>query len=141
MKAMYTARANAEAGRGGRIKSDDGRLDLALSVPREMGGDGGQGTNPEQVFAGGYAACFHSAMMHVGKDAKLDGSTVAGEVGIGENDAGPGFKLGVKLSVRAPNVAQAELEKLVETTHQVCPYSNAIRGNVDVDFDIQGASA
>ena len=141
MTPMYTAHATAEAGRGGRIRSDDGRLDVALSVPREMGGDGGQGTNPEQVFAGGYAACFHSAMMHVGKDAKLDGSTVAGDVSIGENDQGPGFKLGVKLSVQAPNVPQADLEKLVETTHQVCPYSNAIRGNVDVDFDVKGASA
>lgn len=141
MKAMYTAGAKAEAGRGGKIVSEDGRLDLALSVPREMGGDGGQGTNPEQVFAGGYAACFHSAMMHVGKDADLEGSSVAGEVSIGENDAGPGFKLAAKLSVRAPNVAQAELERLVETTHQVCPYSNATRGNIDVDFDVQGASA
>jgi Ohr subfamily peroxiredoxin len=138
---MYTAKATAEAGRGGRIVSEDGRLDIKLSVPKAMGGDDGPGTNPEQVFAGGYAACFHSAMMHVGKDANLEGSSVAGEVAIGENDRGPGFKLGAKLTVRAPNVAQADLEKLVETTHQVCPYSNATRGNIDVDFDVQGASA
>ena len=141
MKAMYTAKALAEAGRGGRIVSEDGRLDLPLSVPKAMGGDDGPGTNPEQVFAGGYAACFHSAMMHVGGDANLEGSSVAGEVSIGENDKGPGFKLGAKLTVRAPNVPQGELEKLVETTHQVCPYSNATRGNIDVDFDVQGGSA
>lgn len=141
MKAMYTARAKAEAGRGGRIASDDGRLDLPLSVPKEMGGDGGQGTNPEQVFAGGYAACFHSAMMHVGKAADLSGSTVAGEVSIGENDRGPGFALDVTLTVEAPNVQQQELEGLVQATHQVCPYSNAVRNNVDVQFDVRGASA
>lgn len=141
MKAMYTAGALAEAGRGGKIVSADGRLDLSLSVPKEMGGDGGPGTNPEQIFAGGYAACFHSAMMHVGgKDHDLAGSSVAGEVSIGQREDGPGFGLAVTLTIRAPGVPQAEAEKLVEATHQVCPYSNATRGNVDVTLNVEGAS-
>jgi osmotically inducible protein OsmC len=141
MKAMYTARALAEAGRGGKIVSEDGRLDLALSVPKDMGGDGGPGTNPEQIFAGGYAACFHSAMMHVGgKDHDLTGSSVASEVSIGQREDGPGFGLAVTLTVRAPGVPQAEAEKLVEATHQVCPYSNATRGNVEVTLQVEGAS-
>lgn len=130
---LYTARGTAEGGREGRSASDDGRLDLKLSTPGELGGDGGPGTNPEQLFAVGFASCFHSALKIVARRMKLDpeGSTVTAEVGIGPAVEGPGFGLTVALSVSLPGVADREqAQQVVDAADAVCPYSNAIRANV-----------
>ncbi|MGJ3648156.1 organic hydroperoxide resistance protein [Sphingomonas sp. GlSt437] len=140
MKALYTAVATAHGGRQGHVTSDDGALDLDTVTPKSMGGPGGAGTNPEQLFAAGYAACFQSAMGFVAGQQKLDasGSTVTGQVSIGPNDHGAGFMLAVKHVVTLPNLDQAAAEKLVHDAHQVCPYSNATRGNIAVDFEVHG---
>jgi osmotically inducible protein OsmC len=133
MQVLYTATATATGdGRNGHTTSDDGILDVDVRVPKEMGGAGGA-TNPEQLFAAGYAACFHSALKVVaGKDtASVEGSEVSASVGIGTNDAG-GFGLTVELDVSLPNVDRDAAEALVARAHEVCPYSNATRGNVDV---------
>ena len=142
MKAMYTAHATATGGRAGHVESDDGKLSLDLAPPEQMGGTG-DGTNPEQLFAAGYAACFHSALQFVAGQGKTDvsGSSVAGHVSIGENDAGPGFKLAVVLDVDVPTLPQDGAERLAQQTHQVCPYSNATRGNIDVELNVTGSGA
>ncbi len=137
MDALYTAVATATHGREGRAVSSDGTLDLALGMPEAMGGNG-QGTNPEQLFAAGYAACFGSALGLVGRQAKVDVSdaAVTAEVGIGKQ--GDGFGLAVTLRVELPDsVDEATGRKLVEQAHQVCPYSNATRGNIEVDLVIE----
>jgi lipoyl-dependent peroxiredoxin len=133
MQVLYTATATATGeGRNGHTASDDGILDVDVRVPKEMGGAGGA-TNPEQLFAAGYAACFHSALKVVaGKDtAGVAGSEVSASVGIGPNDAG-GFGLAVELDVSLPNLDRDAAEALVARAHEVCPYSNATRGNIDV---------
>lgn len=133
---LYTARATAYGdGRNGSVTSDDDVLDFNLAVPKEMGGPGGDLTNPEQLFAAGYSACFHSAMKLVARNMDVDteGSTVTAAVGIGVQ--GQGFGLVVTLEVAIPNAPdRATAEKLIEAAHQVCPYSNATRGNVDVEL-------
>nr|WTB34253.1 organic hydroperoxide resistance protein [Streptomyces sp. NBC_00830] len=137
MEALYTAVATATHGREGRAVTPDGKLDLQLAIPVEMGGSG-QGTNPEQLFAAGYAACFASALGHIGRQAKIDVSdaAVTGEVGIGKQ--GEGFGLAVTLRVELPEaVDKATGRKLVEQAHQVCPYSNATRGNIPVELVIE----
>ncbi|MEU5663179.1 organic hydroperoxide resistance protein [Streptomyces longwoodensis] len=137
MDALYTAVATATHGREGRAVSSDGTLDLALAAPPELGGNG-QGTNPEQLFAAGYAACFGSALGLVGRQAKVDvtDAAVTAEVGIGKQ--GEGFGLQVTLRVELPGtVDEATGRKLVEQAHQVCPYSNATRGNIEVDLVIE----
>ncbi|WP_392750764.1 organic hydroperoxide resistance protein [Streptomyces sp. LN590] len=137
MEALYTAVATATHGREGRAVTSDGKLDLQLAIPVEMGGSG-QGTNPEQLFAAGYAACFASALGLVGRQAKIDVSdaAVTGEVGIGKQ--GEGFGLAVTLRVELPEtVDEAIGRKLVEQAHQVCPYSNATRGNIPVELVIE----
>ncbi|MCX5310068.1 organic hydroperoxide resistance protein [Streptomyces sp. NPDC002917] len=137
MEALYTAVATATHGREGRAVTPDGKLDLQLAIPVEMGGSG-QGTNPEQLFAAGYAACFASALGLVGRQAKIDVSdaAVTGEVGIGKQ--GEGFGLAVTLRVELPaTVDEATGRKLVEQAHQVCPYSNATRGNIPVELVIE----
>jgi osmotically inducible protein OsmC len=140
MKALYTAVATAHGGRQGHVTSDDAALDLDTVMPKAMGGPGGAGTNPEQLFAAGYAACFQSAMGFVAGQQKIDASdsTVTGHVSIGPNDNGPGFMLAVKHIVTLPNLDQAAAEKLVHDAHQVCPYSNATRGNIAVEFEVHG---
>ena len=133
MKTIYTAEALATGeGRNGHARTSDGRLDLDLAIPEAMGGSG-QGTNPEQLFAAGYAACFHSALQMVARQAKADitDSAVGARVGIGPNDAG-GFQLEVTLEVTLPNLDHDEAQALADKAHQVCPYSNATRGNIDV---------
>ena len=133
MQVLYTATAHATGdGRNGHTRTDDGLVDLELRIPKEMGGAGGA-TNPEQLFAVGYAACFHSALKVVGRREKVDvdGSTVEAEVGIGPNDGG-GFGLQVALTASLPNVDQDAADRIVAAAHQVCPYSNATRGNIDV---------
>lgn len=137
MDALYTAVATATHGREGRAVTNDGKIDLALSMPVELGGNG-QGTNPEQLFAAGYAACFGSALGLVGRAAKVDVSdaAVTAEVSIGKQ--GDGFALAVTLRVELPDtVDEATGRKLVEQAHQVCPYSNATRNNIPVELVIE----
>ena len=137
MDAIYTAAATAN-GREGRAVSSDGQLDLTLAMPPALGGDG-KGTNPEQLFAAGYAACFASALGLVGRQAKVDTSeaSVTAEVSIGSNGEG-GFGLAVVLRVELPEALQGESGRaLVEQAHQVCPYSNATRGNIPVELVVE----
>ncbi|MEV4540984.1 organic hydroperoxide resistance protein [Micromonospora echinaurantiaca] len=141
MQVLYTASARATGdGRDGHVQTSDGTLDLDLAVPKEMGGAGGA-ANPEQLFAAGYAACFHSALRLVARRAKADvtGSVVEAEVGIGPNGAG-GFGLAVTLVVDLPTVDRATAEQLVAQAHQVCPYSNATRGNIEVALTVRDAA-
>lgn len=128
---IYTASATAEGGREGRTYSDDGALDLVVSMPKEFGG-AGTGTNPEQLFAAGFAACFHSALQLVARKRRLrvDGSSVTGSVGIGPLAGGPAFGLQVSLEVRVPGLPREEAVALVAQADAVCPYSNATRGNI-----------
>ncbi|MEV0690416.1 organic hydroperoxide resistance protein [Streptomyces sp. NPDC050388] len=140
MDALYTAVATATHGREGRAVTSDGKLDLGLSAPVELGGSG-EGTNPEQLFAAGYAACFGSALGLVGRAAKVDVSeaAVTAEVGIGKHGKhGEGFALAVTLRVELPDTVDEETgRKLVEQAHQVCPYSHATRGNIPVELVIE----
>jgi osmotically inducible protein OsmC len=134
-KVLYTARATAHGGRDGHTASDDGKLDVTVAPPKEMGGNG-QGTNPEQLFAAGFASCFHSALKVVGRREKqqVDASTVTAAVGIGPINGGAGYGLQVALEVSLPGVERAIAEDLVAKAHEVCPYSNATRGNIKVDL-------
>ncbi|WP_409484695.1 organic hydroperoxide resistance protein [Arsenicicoccus dermatophilus] len=138
MKTLYTAEALATgAGRSGHVRSSDGLVDLALAVPREMGGPGGA-TNPEQLFAAGYAACFHSALQLVAREAKADlgDSGVGARVGIGPRDDG-GFGLEVALEVVVPGLPHEQAQQLADRAHEVCPYSNAVRDNVAVTVTVR----
>jgi osmotically inducible protein OsmC len=138
MQILYTAQATATGGRDGRATSNDKVLDVALSTPKQLGGAGGAGTNPEQLFAAGYSACFLSAMKLVGGALKTPvpaETSVTAEVGIGPNDKG-GFGLAVKLAVSTPGMDQAAAEAVVKRAHEVCPYSNATRGNIEVALSV-----
>ncbi|MFJ1604041.1 organic hydroperoxide resistance protein [Streptomyces sp. NPDC088253] len=128
---LYTAVATAENGRDGRVSTDDGRLDVVVNPPKEMGGSGA-GTNPEQLFAAGYSACFQGALGVVARqeNADVSGSTVTAKVGIGKN--ADGFGIIVEISATIPNVDPAAARGLLEKAHQVCPYSKATRGNITV---------
>ena len=135
-KAVYTAKAKATGGRDGRATSSDEILDVKLAVPKEMGGAGG-GTNPEQLFAAGYSACFLGAMKFVAGRDKLNISKdayIEGEVGIGPIPTG--FGIEVKLNIHLEGMDQAEAQKLVDAAHIVCPYSNATRGNINVTLNV-----
>lgn len=137
MKTLYTAEALATgAGRDGHGRTTDGALDVDLAVPQAMGGSG-DGTNPEQLFAVGYAACFHSALQVVAREAKADisDSSVGSRVHIGPNDAG-GFQLAVELEVTLPHLDADAAQQLADKAHEVCPYSNATRGNIDVTVTV-----
>jgi lipoyl-dependent peroxiredoxin len=134
---LYVARATATgAGRQGHVRTDDGAFEHDLGVPKELGGAGGPGTNPEQLFAAGYAACFHSALQLVARKEKVRvrGSSVTAEVGIGP--AGAGFGLTATLVVSLPDIEPEVADKLVAAAHHVCPYSNATRGNIDVELKV-----
>jgi Ohr subfamily peroxiredoxin len=133
-KRLYTASATASAGRDGRVKSDDGILDLAVTPPKALGGSGAPGTNPEQLFAAGYSACFGSAVQHVARAQKLRTGPVQVTANVTIGPAGPGFGLAVELVVALPELAREQAQALVEAAHQVCPYSNATRGNIAVDL-------
>ncbi|MES5821380.1 organic hydroperoxide resistance protein [Streptomyces sp. RG80] len=128
---LYTAVATAENGRDGRVATEDGRLDVVVNPPKEMGGSG-EGTNPEQLFAAGYSACFQGALGVVARQEKADitGSTVTAKVGIGKND--DGFGIIVEISASIPAVDAETAKGLLEKAHQVCPYSKATRGNISV---------
>ena len=137
MKALYTAEALATGeGRDGHGRTSDGRLDFDLAIPKEMGGSG-NGTNPEQLFAVGYAACFHSALRLVARQDKVDvtDSSVGARVMLGQIDNG-GFGLAVELEVTLPNVDHETATRVTEKAHQVCPYSNATRGNITVALSV-----
>lgn len=132
-KVLYTAHAKATGGRDGRAVSSDGVLDIKLATPKELGGAGGTGTNPEQLFAAGYSACFIGAMKFVAARDKiaLPGDvSIEGSVGIGPIPNGFGIEVTLKVSV--PGMSRADTEALVQKAHIVCPYSNATRGNIDV---------
>ncbi|MFJ8888833.1 organic hydroperoxide resistance protein [Streptomyces sp. NPDC102402] len=136
MDALYTAAATAN-GREGRAVSSDGQIDLALALPPALGGNG-EGTNPEQLFAAGYAACFASAMSSVAREMKVDTKdvSVTAEVSIGKDDTG--FGLSVVMRVELPEALEGETgRRLVEATHAYCPYSKATRGNIDVELVIE----
>ncbi len=136
-KVLYTAHATATGGRDGRATSSDGVLDIKLSTPRELGGAGGEGTNPEQLFAAGYSACFLGALRFVaGKEniALPADATIEGAVGIGPIPTG--FGIEVELRIRAPGLPRPQVLALVEKAHVVCPYSNATRGNIDVTLTV-----
>lgn len=136
-KALYTAHATATGGRDGRVKSDDGSIDLAVSMPKGLGGAGEPGTNPEQLFAAGYSACFGSAVSLVARQRKLVTGPVKIEarVSIGAIPTG-GFGLAVELVAHLPELSRSDAEALVAAAHQVCPYSNATRGNIVVDVKV-----
>lgn len=130
----YSTTATATGGRDGHARSEDGRVDVALSTPRELGGAGGDGSNPEQLFAAGYSACFIGALKVAGQQLKVkvpDDVAVTAKVGIGPRAAG-GFGITTDLTVSLPGLDREQAQKLVDTAHQICPYSNATRGNVDV---------
>ncbi|EFH12597.1 organic hydroperoxide resistance protein [Pseudoroseomonas cervicalis] len=134
MKILYRTRATATGGRDGAARSEDGLLDVRLAAPKELGGAGGA-TNPEQLFAAGYSACFIGAMKFVAGQQKLAlpaDVSVTAEVGIGPRDDGEGFGLEVVLAIALPGMEQAAAEALVERAHRVCPYSHATRGNISV---------
>ena len=134
---LYTAHAHTTGGRDGRSQSDDGALDVALSTPKALGGAGGPGTNPEQLFAAGYSACFIGAMKFVAARQKLAlpaSLSIDASVGIGPIPAGFGIEATLRIS--APGMDKGVLTQLVHDAHQVCPYSNATRGNIDVHLEI-----
>lgn len=138
IRILYTAEGIATGGRSGHGRSSDGRLDVQLSVPASMGGDDGPGTNPEQLFATGYAACYLSALGSIAKNEKLpaDDATVTARVGIGPTGDGK-FGFEIELLVSMPSVTErAEAERLANLAHQRCPYSNAVKGNVDVTVTV-----
>ncbi|WP_437881102.1 organic hydroperoxide resistance protein [Pseudomonas sp. LRF_L74] len=136
-KILYTATATATGGREGRATSSDNVLDVQLATPRELGGAGGTGTNPEQLFAAGYSACFLGALKFVAGKQKValpSATTVTGKVGIGQIPTG--FGIQAELTIVAPGIDRDALQALVDQAHIVCPYSNATRGNIDVTLVI-----
>ena len=132
IEVLYEAEGTAWGGREGRAASSDGRVDVQLSIPTEMGGAGGTGTNPEQLFAVGYSACFHSALKVVASHEHLDvsKSAITVRVGIGKDDSDGGFGLAVEIIGELPGIASEKAMALMQAAHGVCPYSKATRGNV-----------
>jgi len=138
MNTLYSTKVRATGGRHGQIRSEDGLLDLKLALPRQLGGKG-DATNPEMLFAGGYAACFENAILHVSRDAGLrfadEDIEVIAEIGLSRNESGS-FVLSAALAVTIAGVDQKKAEELVESADKICPYSNAIRGNVNVAMTV-----
>jgi len=137
-KVLYRAEATTTGGRDGASQTSDGALSVPLSTPKELGGAGGNGTNPEQLFAAGYSACFIGAMKHIASQQQVklpEATQVVGQVGIGQIPAG--FGIEVALNVSLPGMDQAAAQALVASAHQVCPYSNATRGNIDVTLNVE----
>jgi Ohr subfamily peroxiredoxin len=139
---LYTAEATAVGGREGHSRTSDGRVDVALDVPRELGGSGGPGTNPEQLFATGYAACFQSALLRIaaGQNLDLNDSRITARVGLGTLNSG-GFGLAASLDLDAPQLTREQGLELMRRAHQDCPYSRATRGNIEVALSVGGVSA
>lgn len=142
MKPLYTATATAHGGREGHVKSSDGVIDLQLKMPKELGGPGGAFTNPEQLFAAGYSACFEGALRLVARMQKLPitDAHIRADVTIGKTDDG-GFGLKVALTGRIAGLDPEAAQKLMEAAHQVCPYSRATRNNIEVTLGVEAASA
>jgi Ohr subfamily peroxiredoxin len=139
MEVMYTTTGTATGGRDGHASIADGNLDVKLTAPKELGGPGGDGTNPEQLFACGYSACFLGAMQFAGGQAGISvpaETSVTATVSLGKRDDGNGFTIAVKLQVALPGVDRADAEALVEKAHVVCPYSYATQGNIDVTTEL-----
>jgi lipoyl-dependent peroxiredoxin len=138
-RVLYTVEAVVEGGRAGHGRTTDGRLDVQLSVPVELSGDGGSGTNPEQLFAVGYAACFQSALLGVARGRNLDAtdSRITSRVSLGPTGHG-GFTLAVSLDLHAPQLSAEQAADLMARAHERCPYSNATRGNIDVQLTVDG---
>jgi osmotically inducible protein OsmC len=139
MTIAYRTKATATGGRDGRAATDDRKLEVKLTTPKELGGPGGDATNPEQLFAAGYSACFLSAIKYVAAQSKTkiaDDSTVSATVGVGPRDDGQGFGLDVALEVRLPGLERSVAQGLVDKAHIVCPYSHATRGNIDVRLSV-----
>ena len=138
MKTLYTATATAHGGREGQIHSSDGALDVQLRTPKELGGPGGLGTNPEQLFAAGYAACFESALRLVARTRKvtLHDATVSAHVALGKADDG-NYGLSVVIRGKLADVPREQAESLMQAAHEVCPYSRATRGNLDVKLEVE----
>jgi osmotically inducible protein OsmC len=136
MNPLYTATATATSGRDGKVRSDDGVLDLQLTIPKGLGGPGGSGTNPEQLFAAGYSACFGGALGLVAsqKKVKMGPAHVTAKVSIGKDDSG--FGIAVALEGHFPELGRDEAQALMEAAHQVCPYSKATRGNIAVTLSV-----
>ena len=137
MKILYTAHGSATGGREGQAATDTGNVKLVLNTPKELGGGGGDGTNPEQLFSMGYSACFLGALKFVAGKQRVAlpaSTTVTGKVGIGQIPTG--FGIQAELTIAAPGVAREQLQTLVDAAHIVCPYSNATRGNIDVTLVI-----
>ncbi|MDW6094679.1 organic hydroperoxide resistance protein [Vibrio rhizosphaerae] len=137
MDLLYTAQVTTTGGRDGKAASDDNKLQVNLSTPKSLGGAGGEGTNPEQLFAAGYSACFIGAMKFVAMQDKIKLSqdlSVTAKVGIGQNTAGAGFAIDVELHISLPELDRSVAQTLIEKAHQVCPYSNATRGNIRVEL-------
>ena len=138
-KVLYTAEATAEGGRGGHVRTPNGRLDLELDVQEELGGPGGPGTNPEELFAAGYAACFQSVLLRLAAQQKLamPRARLTARIGIGPTSEG-GFALNAALDLDATELDHVEATSLMEEAHQQCPYSRATRGNIDVSLSVGG---
>lgn len=139
MKVLYTAHGSATGGREGQAATDTGNVKLVLNTPKELGGGGGDGTNPEQLFSMGYSACFLGALKFVAGKEKVkipEDARVSADVGIGARDDGQGFGIAVKLTISVPGVDKAVVEDLVQKAHVVCPYSHATRGNISVDLQV-----
>lgn len=139
MKILYTAHGSATGGREGQAATDTGNVKLVLNTPKELGGGGGDGTNPEQLFSMGYSACFLGALKFVAGKEKVkipDDARVSADVGIGPRDDGQGFGIAAKLTISVPGVDKAVVEDLVRKAHVVCPYSHATKGNIDVELTV-----
>ena len=139
MKTLYTAHGSATGGREGQAATDTGNVKLVLNTPKELGGGGGEGTNPEQLFAMGYSACFLGALKFVAGKEKVkipEDARVSADIGIGPRDDGQGFGIAVKLTISVPGVDKAVVEDLVQKAHVVCPYSHATKGNIDVELQV-----
>lgn len=134
MEILYTAAATTEGGRDGKVKSESGRIEMPMRMPKALGGDE-QGTNPEELFAAGYSACFGSALQVVAKEAgkSIDGFKVTAHISIGKGEDGFGLK--GKLDVEIPNMDKAEAQELTNKAHQICPYSKATRNNIEVEVE------
>jgi Ohr subfamily peroxiredoxin len=139
MAILYTTKASATGGRDGKAATEDGKFSVDLATPAELGGKGGDGTNPEQLFAAGYSACFLGALKFVAGKEKVtipDDAKVSTSVGIGPRDDGTGFGLAVSIEVSLPGVERSTAESLTQKAHVVCPYSHATKGNIDVKLSV-----
>jgi len=139
MKTLYTAHGSATGGREGQAATDTGNVKLVLNTPKELGGGGGEGTNPEQLFAMGYSACFLGALKFVAGKEKVkipEEARVSADIGIGPRDDGQGFGITAKLTVSVPGLDKATVEDLVQKAHVVCPYSHATKGNIPVELTV-----